>query len=115
MFSEYFEDMGHHLSMMFNHLGKDQDVVHVDHYRPLVYEAFENVIHHSLECHQTVSETEKHDQRLEESMIHAKGCFPLITLSDPHIIVSPSHVQFHEVLGFCIPNLVDNVWHEGSG
>ena len=49
MLLEHIQDLGHHLSMMLNHVGIHQDVVHVNHHIALIDEVLENVIHHHLE------------------------------------------------------------------
>src|SRR5882672_8450488 len=43
---------------------EDEDVIHVDHYNSFVNELLEDVIHHCLECCQTIGETKKHDKKL---------------------------------------------------
>jgi len=61
-----------------------------------------------------VGETKVHDQGFKKSMVRSEGCFPLITLSDTHIVISPIYIQLHEVLGFGFQNLVDNIGDEGE-
>src|SRR6266481_5460881 len=61
-----------------------------------------------------VGETKVHDQGFEKSTVHLEGCFPLITLFDMHIVISPTYVQLREVLGFGFRNLVDNIGDEGE-
>src|SRR5882724_4548632 len=77
---------------------KNEDVVHVDDYNSFVDELSEDVIHHRLEHRQAVSETKEHDKRFEQALVHLKGCLPLVSILDSHVIVSPSDVQFGEVL-----------------
>src|SRR6266481_8173174 len=100
--------------MVFNRLGIDQNVVHVYGHEAFINELLENVIHHGLEGSRAVGETEVHDQGFEKSTVHLEGCFPLITLFDAHIVISPMYVQLHEVLGFGFRNLVDNIGDEGE-
>ena len=66
----------------------------------LINEIFEDVIHHHLEGSWAVGEAKEHDQGFEEALICLEGGLPLISLSDPYIVISPSYVQLCEVLGF---------------
>ena len=100
MFSEHVEDLGHHLSMVFNHAGVYEDIVHVDCHIAFVDKVFENVIHHCLEGGQTVGEAKEHDEGFEEAPIHSEGGFPLVALFDSYVVVTPAYVQFREV--FCL-------------
>src|SRR5882724_4452632 len=77
---------------------KDEDVVHVDDYNSFVNEFSEDVIHHHLECCWAVSETKEHDKRFKQASVCPKGHFPLVSILDSHVVVSPSDVQFGEVL-----------------
>src|SRR5882724_2074447 len=77
---------------------KNEDVVHVYDYNSFIDELSEDVIHHRLENCWAVSETKEHDKRFEQASVHPKGCLPLISILDSHIVVSPSDVQFGEVL-----------------
>src|SRR6266481_2324043 len=49
--NEHFsiKDSGHHLWMVFNCSGIDQNVIHVNGHEALINELLENVIHHGLE------------------------------------------------------------------
>src|SRR5882672_8826494 len=71
---------------------EDEDVVHVDDYDSFVDELLENVVHHHLECHRAVSETKEHDKRFKQASVCLKGCLPLVSILDPHIVVSPLDV-----------------------
>src|SRR5882724_4343618 len=79
---------------------KNEDVVHVDDYNSFVNEFSEDVIHHRLERCRAVSETKEHDKRFEQASVHPKGHLPLVSIPDSHIVVSPSDIQFGEVLCF---------------
>ena len=71
---------------------KDEDVVHVNDHNSFINEFSEDVIYHCLECHWAVSEAKEHDQRFEQASVYPKSCFPLISLLNPYIIVSPSDI-----------------------
>ena len=114
MFSEYVQDSGHYLLMMFDHVGIYQDVVHVDHHIALIDEVLKDVVHHHLEGGWTIGETEEHNGRLKEALIHSKGGFPFIALFDSHIVIFPMYIQLHEIPGLQVRNSIDNIWYEGE-
>ena len=58
----------------------------------------EDVVHHRLEHRWAVSETKEHDKRFEQASVRLKGHLPLVSILDSHVVVSPSDVQFGEVL-----------------
>ena len=78
--------------MMFNCMGIHQDVVHVDHHIPFVDEVLEDVVHHGLEGGQTIGEAEEHDQGFEEAPICSEGSFPVVSLFDSYIVISPTYI-----------------------
>ena len=98
MFSEYVEDLGHHLPMMFDRVGIYEDIVHVDCHVALINEVFENVIHHCLEGGLTIGKAKEHDKGFKEALICSEGGLPLVPLFDLYVVVSPTYVQLHEVL-----------------
>src|SRR5882672_8298368 len=88
---------------------KDEDVVHIDDHNSFINELSEDVIHHHLEHCRAVSETKEHDKRLEQAPVHLKGHLPLITILYSHIVVSPSDVQFREILNFGSGHHIEDV------
>ena len=109
MFSEYVQDSGHYLLMMFDHVGIYQDVVHVDHHIALIDEVLKDVIHHHLEGGWTIGEAKEHDEGLEEASIHSKGGFPFITPFYSHVVISPTYIQLCEIPGLSVQDLIDKV------
>ena len=99
MLFEYVQDSGHYCSMMFNCVGIYQDVVHIDRHIAFVNEVLKDVVHHCLESGRTICEAEEHDKGFKEASIHLKGSFPLITLLDSYVVISPMYIQFCEVSG----------------
>ena len=99
---EYIQDSGHDLPMVFDRVGVYQDIVHIDHHVPFIDEVLENVVHHGLEGGWAVGEAEEHDQGFEEAPICVEGGFPLMSLFDSHIVVSPTYIQFRKVPGLGI-------------
>src|SRR5882672_3571887 len=51
---------------------KDEDVIHVDDHNSFVDELSEDVVHHHLEFHWTVSETKEHDKRFKQASVRPK-------------------------------------------
>src|SRR5882724_5466058 len=71
---------------------ENEDIVHVDDYNSFIDELSEDVIHHHLECCQAVSETKEHDKRFKQASVRLKGCLPLVSILDSHVVVSPSDI-----------------------
>ena len=70
-------------------------------------------VHHGLECRWWVAHPKEHYCWFEESSIRFKGSFPLVSISDPNIVVSPAHVQFSE--SFCSFEFVEEFTNQGKG
>ena len=102
----------HDLPMVFNRVGVYQAIVHIDHHIPFIDEVLEDVVHHGLEGGRAVGEAEEHDHGFKEAPIRSEGGFPLV--SDSHIVVSPTDIQFRKVPGLGVRNPVDNVWYKGQ-
>jgi len=109
---ETFEDMPGDLMVFRKCLQVDQDVIEVDTYHSFHDEILEYVIHHHLEGGWAVGESKEHHQGLKQPSVSLKCCLPLIFLSDPNIVVTPSNIQLGEVLH--IMELVDELWDEGN-
>ena len=99
MLSEYVQDSGHDLPMVFDYVSVYQDIIHIDCHVPFINEVLEDVIHHGLEGGRAVGEAEEHDQGFKEAPIRSEGGFPLISLFDLYIVVPPMYIQFHKVSG----------------
>ena len=102
MLLEYVQDLGYDFLMMFDCVSVYQDIVHglhIDHHISFVDEVLEDVVHHGLEGGQAVGEAEEHNQGFEEAPICSEGGLPLVSLFDPHIVVSPTYIQFCKVAG----------------
>ena len=74
-------------------VGVDQDVVHIDGYPSFSYSVLEDVVHHCLECHRGIGESEEHYFWFEQSLIGSEGCFPLISFFDSDVVISSSYVE----------------------
>ena len=114
IFSEHIQDSGYDLPMVFNCASVYQDIVHIDCHVSFINEVLKDVVHHGLEGGRAVGEAEEHDQGFKEAPIRSEGSFPLVSLLDSYIVVSPTYVQFHEVSGLGVRNPVDNVQYKGQ-
>ena len=79
--------------------GEDEEVIHVDNEPSFGNHIAEGVIHESLECGRGVGETEEHDGGFEEPLMGDEGGFPLVSILDMDIVVSPSYIEFGEDFG----------------
>jgi hypothetical protein len=75
--------------MFIQRASEDQDVIEI-HGDDSLHD--EDLIYHSLEYCWTIGETKVHYQGIKEALIGVECCFPLITLADTDIIVSPANV-----------------------
>ena len=57
------------------------------------------MVHHGLKCCRGVRETEEHYVRFIQPIFGFEGCFVLISVFDPNVIVSPAYVEFRENVG----------------
>jgi hypothetical protein len=78
-------------------LGEDEDVVDVDAYDALENQILEDLVHHGLERHRGVGQSEVHDKGFKEPAIGAKRGLPLVAFLYLHIVVTPLHIQLREV------------------
>ena len=93
--------------MFFRVSQKDEDVIHIDNNPPFIDKVLEYVVHHCLECGQGIAESKKHDGGFVEATRGFECCFPLITIFDADIVVSPSDIELGENLR--APESVDDI------
>ena len=111
--TEDVEDLHYNSVVLLPSLAaKYEDVVHVDGRYSLIDQFFENVVHHRLECGETVREAEEHDQRFEKASVCLKGGLPLVSFFDTNIVVSPVNVQLSEIPNLGFRDLVEDVWDQ---
>ena len=79
-------------------VGVDKDVIHIAYDLTIVDEILEDIIHHCLECCRGVTQSEEHDGWLKQSLVSSKCSLPLIPFLDPHIVESPSEIEYGEEL-----------------
>jgi len=92
MFVEDVQDLYYDCMVFLLSLAtKDEDIIHVDDHNTFVDELSEDIIHHCLENCQTIGQTKEHDKRFKQVSVHPKGCLPLISVFDPHILYPIRH------------------------
>ena len=57
------------------------------------------MFYETLEGGRGVGETKEHDCRFKEAFVGDKGSFPLVSILDMDIVVSPSYIEFGEDFG----------------
>ena len=72
-----------------------------------------DVVHHSLEGHWRVCESEIHDCGFEKTVSGFKCCFLFITFVDAYIVIPPSDVEL--CVYVCIAEIADEIRDERKG
>ena len=93
--------------------GINEEVVHIDNEPSFGDHIAEEVVHESLECCGGVGEPEEHHGRLEEPLMGDEGGFPLVSIFDPYVVISPADVELSE--NFSIPQFIYEVGDERKG
>ena len=93
--------------------GVDEEVIHIDDEPSFGNHVTEGVIHEALEGCGGIGEPEEHHGWFEEPFMGDEGGFPLMSIFDPHIVVSPSNIEFGEDLS--VSQLIYEVGDEGEG
>ncbi len=78
--------------------GVDKDIIHIAYGLAIVDEISEDIIHHCLECHRGVTQSEEHDSWLKQPSVSSECSLPLIPFLNPHIVESPSEIKYSEEL-----------------
>ncbi len=84
--------------MFLESVCKDKYIVQVDYNMSVVNQLFQDVIHEQLECCRRVCESEDHYQWFKQPPVCSKHRFPLITIFDPNVIVTPLDVHLRKPL-----------------
>jgi len=74
-------------------------VIHVYRNDAIGNKVSENLVHHSLKGGRAVCHTEVHYQQLEQALIGAEHCLPLVVFTNANVVVAPANVELHEDLG----------------
>src|SRR5258707_5641564 len=94
--SEGSKDLADNLPVFREGGGVDKDVIHVAYDFTTINELMKDVIHHHLECHRGVAQSEEHDSWFEQASVSLECCLPLITLLDLHVVEPPVEVKYGE-------------------
>ena len=82
---------------MGGHIGGiNEEVVHVNDKPFFRDHIVKGVIHEALESGRGIGETKEHHSGLKESFMSNEGSFPLMSIFDSDIVVSPSDVELGE-------------------
>ena len=79
--------------------GIDEEIIHIDDEPSFGNHVTERVVHETLEGGGRVGKPEEHHGRFEKSFMGDKGCFPLVTVFDLHVVIPPPNVELGEDLG----------------
>ena len=99
--------------MCFSVGGEDEQVIHVDEEPSLSDHISEGVIHEPLEGGRGVHHPEEHYHGLEEPPMGSKCSFPLVSIFDAYIVVTPSDVELGKKL--CSLKFVEEVGYQWEG
>ena len=80
------------LEMVFSPAVVDKDVVEVDDDK-FANEWAQDLIHQPLKCVGRVRDTERHNSPLVETILYLKGGLPLISGTNPNLMVSASQIN----------------------
>ncbi len=64
----------------------------------IVDEILKDIIHHCLEHHGGVTQSEEHDGWLKQSLVSLEHSLPLIPFLDPHVVESQLEIKYSEEL-----------------
>ena len=78
--------------------GVDEEIIHVDNKPSFGNHITEGVVHETLEGGRGVGKSEEHHGWFEKSFVGNEGHFPLVTVLDSYIVVSPPDVELSEDL-----------------
>ena len=85
--------------MIFVIVRVDEEVIHVDDEPSFCNHIPERVGHESLESGGRVGHAEEHNSRFVESPVGNESSFPLVSLLDSDIVISPLYIKLGEDLG----------------
>ena len=78
--------------------GVDEDVIHVAYDFAVVNELTKDIVHHCLERHRGVAQSEEHDGWFKQALVGSECSLPLVALLDPHVVEPPGEVKYSEEL-----------------
>ena len=93
--------------------GVDEEVIHIDNEPSFGDHIAERVVHEVFEGGGGIGESKEHHSWFEEPLVGDEGGFPLMSVLDSYIVVSPPNIEFGEY--FSIPQFIYEVRDEGKG
>ena len=90
----------------------DEEIIHIDNEPSFSNHIAEGVVHETLESGGGVGKSEEHHGWFKKSFMGNEGCFPLVTVLDSYIVVSPPDVELSE--DFSISQLVYEIGDKGE-
>ena len=91
----------------------DKKVVHVDHEPSFCNHIAKGVVHEPLKGGRRIGETKEHYGWFKESFMGDEGGFPLVSILDMDIVISPVDVKFGE--NHCSLEFIHKVRDEWEG
>ena len=79
-------------------IGVDAKVIHIDLQPEFCNHISKDMIHESLECGWSITEAEEHNCWFKQAKGSDESCFPLVQFLDGNVVISPSNVEFGEVV-----------------
>ena len=89
--------------------GEDEEIIHVDNKPSFSDHVSERIIHESLKGGRGVTQAKEHYCGFEQSFVSDESHFPLVSIPDADVIISPSDIEFGEDLGILYLQLVDEI------
>ena len=97
---------GHSLQDMFGAFlmeggvrGVDEEVIHIDDKPSFGDHVAEGVVHELLKSGRGIGKPKEHDGGFEESLMGNEGRFPLVTVLNLYVVVSPANIKLSEYFG----------------
>src|SRR5258707_9360527 len=94
-------------------VGVDEDIIHIAYGLTIVDEILEDIVHHHLEHHRGVTQSEEHDVWLKQPSVSLECSLPLIPFLDLHIVESPLEVKYSEELS--VVEAGEDIGDKGGG
>ena len=76
----------------------DEEIIHIDDEPSFSNHIAKGVVHETLEGSGGIGESKEHHGWFKESLVGNEGGFPLVSVFDPYIVVSPPNIEFGEDL-----------------
>ena len=90
--SKRIANLAQMVPMILSPAAVDKDVIEVDD-DEFANEWVQDLIHQPLECTRRVREAERHNSPLVETVLHLKGGLPLISWTNPNLVISASQIN----------------------